>query len=120
MKRKVINEKFIQRCNDLKDERGFSLDVIEKEIEVSKGSLSKYLNGIHLPNSEVIRKLAQYWEVSSDYLLGVSDTRIIGVSDGTNLPSGYIEIIKDAIKAGISEDEFREVFEMTKKFKGKR
>lgn len=116
MKRKIINEVFIERCNLLK-EKNVPLDVIESEIGVSKGSLSKYLNGIHLPNSEVVRKLAKYWNVSSDYLLGSSDSRNIGFSDGNMIPNGFLKIVQEAISLGISEDEFREIFEMAKKFK---
>lgn len=117
MKRKIINEKLIERLNLLKDEKGFSLEVIENEIEISKGSMSKYMSGTHLPNSEVVRKLSLYWNVSSDYLLGSSNDRGPGISDGSMLPIGYIQIIKEAIAYGISEDEFRELLEMAIKFK---
>jgi len=119
MKRKIVNQAFIERCNKLKDEKGFSLEAIEKEIGISKGSLSKYMNGVHLPNSEVVRLLSKYWGVSSDYLLGSSDERNNELSDGKTLPIGYVSIIEDAIKAGITEDEFRSVLEMAIKFKGK-
>lgn len=117
MKKKIINLVFIERCNKLKDEKGFSLEAIEKEVGTSKGSLSKYMNGKHLPNSEVVRKLAEYWGVSSDYLLGSSPERNNELSDGKTLPVGYVKIIQEAIEAEISEEEFRELLEMAKKFK---
>lgn len=117
MKKKIVNEIFIERCNSLKNEKGFSLDAIEKDIGVSKGMMSKYMSGDHLPNSEVIRKLSGYWGVSADYLLGSSDDRNNNTVDSNSIPAGYANIIKDAIKEGITEDEFRELFEMAKKFK---
>lgn len=117
MKKKIVNEIFIERCNALKSEKGFSLDAIEKDIGVSKGMMSKYMSGAHLPNSEVIRKLSEYWGVSSDYLLGSSDDRNNNMVDGNSIPAGYANIIKEAIKEGITEDEFRELFQMAKKFK---
>lgn len=118
MKRKIVNEVLIERLNLLKNEKGVSLDVLEEAAGVSSGSMSKYMSGIHLPNSEVIRKLAQYWGVSADYLLGSSESRNVGVSDGKMIPNGYLKIIQEAISLEISEDEFREIFEMAKRFKG--
>jgi len=119
MKRKIVNQAFIERCNKLKDEKGFTLAAIESEIGVSKGSLSKYMNGIHLPNSDVVRKLADYWDVSSDYLLGSSPERRNELSNGKTIPIGYVKVIKEAIAAGISEDEFRGLLEMAIKLKGR-
>jgi transcriptional regulator with XRE-family HTH domain len=117
VKQKIINEVLIERLNLLKEEKGFALDVIEEAVGISKGSMSKYMSGIHLPNSEVIRKLSIYWNVSSDYLLGSSNDRGTGMSDGKSIPNGYVSIIKEAIEAGITEDEFRGLLEMAKKFK---
>ena len=111
MKRKIINQIFIERCNKLKDEKGFSLEAIEKEVGISTGMMSKYMNGIHLPNSEVVRKLSLYWGVSSDYLLGSSSYR------NNEIPIEFTKIIREAIEVGISEDEFRELLEMAIKFK---
>jgi transcriptional regulator with XRE-family HTH domain len=119
MKRKIINQAFIERCNKLKGEKGFSLEAIENEIGISKGSMSKYMNGIHLPNSEVVRLLSKYWGVSADYLLGSSDERNNEMSDGKTIPIGYIKIIQNAIEARITEDEFRDILETAIKFKGR-
>jgi transcriptional regulator with XRE-family HTH domain len=119
VKRKIVNELLIERLNAIKNEKGCPLDVIEDSIGISKGSLSKYMSGTHLPNSEVIRKLAEYWNVTADYLLGSSDQRTPGVSDGSSIPKGYLKIITESIETGITEDEFREMFEMVKKLKGK-
>lgn len=119
MKQKLINDLLIERLKEMKEEKGAPLDEIEAQIGISKGSLSKYINGIHLPNSEVIRKLASYWGVSSDYLLGVSDERNPKlVNADREISQGYLDLIHDAMKSGISESELKGLIEMAKKLKG--
>jgi transcriptional regulator with XRE-family HTH domain len=88
MKRKIINEKLIERMKELYDERGEPLNVIESAVGISTGSLSKYMSGIHLPNSEVVKRLARYWNVSADYLLGTGDNKTIYTN--TTLPKKYV------------------------------
>jgi transcriptional regulator with XRE-family HTH domain len=115
MKEKIVNEKFIERCNLLKDEKGVSLENIESQIGISKGMMSKYMNGIHLPNSEVIKNLSKFFETTSDYLLGTSDNR-----KGYNISliqSEYIDIINDAINNNIKAEELKELLEVAKKIK---
>ncbi len=57
---------------ELKD-RGLSQGLQAKEMGVSVGSLSKYTNGIDIPNGLALKKIAEYYNVSADYLLGLSD-----------------------------------------------
>jgi transcriptional regulator with XRE-family HTH domain len=114
MKKRIVNQVFIERCNKLKDEKGFSLEAIETETGIGGGMMSKYMNGIHLPNSEVIKSLAKYWGVSSDYLLGVSSYR----NNEETIPIEYAVIVKEAITLGISADEFKQFLDMAKKLKG--
>ncbi|MBQ7880066.1 MAG: helix-turn-helix transcriptional regulator [Clostridia bacterium] len=40
---------------------------------VSNASISYWETGKQLPSAEVIFKLAQYFEVSADFLLGLTD-----------------------------------------------
>jgi transcriptional regulator with XRE-family HTH domain len=118
MKQKIVNQVLVERMNLLKNENNVPLDEIEEVIGISKGSMSKYMSGIHLPNSDVVRKLAQYWGVSADYLLGSSDDRSLYISGGVTIPNSYLDIIKEAIACGVTAEELREVFETVKKFKG--
>ncbi|MDD5065010.1 MAG: helix-turn-helix transcriptional regulator [Phycisphaerae bacterium] len=120
MKNKVINQVFVERANKLKIEDKMTLDAIEEKINISKGSLSKYMNGLHLPNSEVVKSLAKHWGVSLDYLLGSSDERTNEFVDGRDIPIGYVNIIKDAIEHGVSEEEFRGLLDMAIKLKSGR
>jgi repressor LexA len=77
MKRGTINQDFVRRCKIIIDEREETLEEIGKTIGISKGIMSKYLNGIHLPNINVLKSLSEHWNVSADYLLGLSERRKI-------------------------------------------
>lgn len=48
---------------------------IADEIGISTGALSKYLNGNATPKADVLYLLAKYFNVTTDYLLGLSDVK---------------------------------------------
>lgn len=118
MKSKTINQILIERLKLLKKENGCSLDEIEIAIGVSKGSMSKYINGIHVPNSEIVKRIAMYFNVSTDYLLGESDSRNSNYVEPGLIPAGYLAVIKDCIALGVTEDDFKQMYEIFKRMKG--
>ena len=61
------------KLNELIDKKELTLDTISKETEIKKSSMSCYTAGTAEPGSDAIKKLAQYLNVSSDYLLGLTD-----------------------------------------------
>lgn len=58
----------------LRDERDAKQSTIAKELAISRGTYSSYENGITPPTETCIR-LAQYFSVSLEYLLGLSSER---------------------------------------------
>ena len=64
----IIND----RLSDLIKSRKLIQGLQAKEMGVSVGSLSKYANGIDIPNGLALKKIAEYYNVSADYLLGLS------------------------------------------------
>jgi len=61
--------KFHERLNKLKNVKGDTQSNIAKAIGVTPQLLSYYFNGRE-PNYEILCKLADYFSVSLDYLLG--------------------------------------------------
>ena len=64
---------FADRLSDLISESGKTLRQIASEIGVSYPTLSTYQNGTQKANIEALAKIANYFNVSADYLLGLSD-----------------------------------------------
>ena len=66
----VFNE---NRISDLRAEKKISQRTLAKEIGTSQANLSRWEKGIVLPSILECWKIADYFEVSIDYLCGRSD-----------------------------------------------
>lgn len=66
---------FGNNLNRLRTERGISQKDLASELQVSTGTISNYENNIHFPNPEALCKIAYYFHVSTDYLLGRTECR---------------------------------------------
>lgn len=64
---------FCQRFNKLFSERALSYEEIGDILGVSRQAIAKYCNGYSYPRSEILIKMSKYFNVSADYLLGISD-----------------------------------------------
>ena len=51
------------------------------KVGLSKAVVSKYENGLGYPTFEVLVRIAAYFGVTTDYLLGVAEGKTIDVSD---------------------------------------
>lgn len=64
----------------LRRSRNLSQEELGSNIGLSKAVISKYENGLGYPNFDVLIKLAAFFDVSTDYLLGVVNSKTIDVS----------------------------------------
>ena len=62
-----------QRIKQLRIERKISQPELAKAINVSNGLISFWENSVNEPKASLIIKLSLYFNVSSDYLLGLED-----------------------------------------------
>lgn len=63
------------RIKELREERREIQDEIAMAMNVNQGMVSKWENGTVQPDIEMLTKLAQYFNVSIDYLIGYSNNR---------------------------------------------
>ncbi len=63
---------FQKNLRDLIESRGKTARQIAEEINISHVSISRYLNGRREPDLKYVLLLAQYFNVSIDWLLGFS------------------------------------------------
>lgn len=74
MHRKIdIDMKFTERLNELIKISGKKQVDIAKEINVSKQCITDYKSGKSVPSLETLCALCRCLDVSSDYLLGLTD-----------------------------------------------
>lgn len=66
-------DKFNERLKELRIEKGLSQKQLSKEVNISQSALAYWETGERTPNAQAIITLAQYFGVTTDYLLGLED-----------------------------------------------
>lgn len=66
-------EKFAQRLNLLLQQHNKTKQALSDAIGVSRPAISQFANGANLPSVETLVAIAEYFNVSVDYLVGLSD-----------------------------------------------
>lgn len=66
----MYKEVFAMRLRARRKELGLSQLDISKELDINQSKLSKYETGNLEPDLETLGKLANYYEISIDWLLG--------------------------------------------------
>lgn len=89
-------ERFQQLLGEKKKASGLTLRELAKELNVSLGILSDWQNGKKIPRMDSIIHLAQYFKVSTDYLLGLTDVRSADTS--ARAAAEYTGLMEDAIE----------------------
>ena len=64
---------FSERLKELRIEKGIGQVDLAKEVDVSKGIISLWENGLREPKLSNLIVLATYFGVSIDYLVGIED-----------------------------------------------
>lgn len=59
----------------LREEKGLTKSELSSLFKVSNATLSQYENNNREPDNKMLSKLADYFKVSTDYLLGRSNIR---------------------------------------------
>lgn len=65
----------MNRLKELRIEARISVDGLAKSIGNSRANISRYERGLTQPNLETWEKLAEYFNVTPQYLVGWSDER---------------------------------------------
>ena len=68
-----MTNKFAERLNNLLYENNITKYRLAKETGISKSVITDYCSGKVEPTADVIITVAKYFDVSADYLLGLSD-----------------------------------------------
>ena len=66
---------FGERLSLLRNERQMKQEDLGKIFHLSKSTISTYERNEHQPDYDTLIELAKYFNVSTDYILGVSDQR---------------------------------------------
>lgn len=93
----------MKNLKTLRMEKGMSQQEFAEAIHASQNTVSQWENGTRKPAYDIVETLADFFNVSIDYLLGKSDLR-----NPLDIPE-HIEGIADLILRMRSDDEFSDI-----------
>ncbi|MBU3145593.1 helix-turn-helix domain-containing protein [Clostridium sp. CF012] len=64
---------FNERFRALRQDKDLTQDVLAKELNIDRKTLSNYETAYRTPSIYLVVKIADYFNVSTDYLLGRTD-----------------------------------------------
>ena len=67
--------KLAERLKELRKERGVRQEQVAVAVDISMSAYCNYEQGKREPTASVLIRMADYYDVSVDYLLGRSDDR---------------------------------------------
>ena len=80
---------FGERLFQLRTERGIYQKQLAEYLGVSIGTISNYENGVHFPDLSTLCRFAEYFHVSADYLLGLTESAMPIDSLNVRLGEGH-------------------------------
>lgn len=98
---------FAQRIKGLREERGLSQGKLADEIGISRGALSYYESAQRTADISMLVKFASYFDVTTDYLIGLSDNRTpeaMDIGKITGLSDEAIEKLSGYMRHGFNDE----------------
>ncbi len=66
-------EMFKERLKELRTDKNLTFEELSKVTGLSKSALNYWENGVRIPSAQAVIILAKYFNVTTDYLLGLED-----------------------------------------------
>lgn len=93
-----LNVMLNENIRKLRLARGISQVELAGALNVSKQCVSNWENDNILPSIEMLVKLAKYFNVTTDYLLGLSTEKSIAVNGLTEKQISHLRLLVDDLK----------------------
>jgi len=110
-------EKFVE----LLHERGITAYRVAKDTGVTQTTLSDWKTGRATPKLSTLQKIADYFEVSLDYLAGNTDNTQKAETDSNQSISGvYLSFAREAENNGIDPEDIKLAIDTIKRLRGQK
>ena len=64
---------FCEKLKEQRLEKGYTLAFVAKELNLTIRSICRYESGEREPSISMLKKICEFYDVSSDYLIGLTD-----------------------------------------------
>ena len=88
---------FGSRIKSLRISYNFSQVQLAQQLSVSKQTVSNWENGYIQPSIDILIRIAQFFSVSTDYLLGLDDRLYIEITGLSQTQLSHVQQIIDDI-----------------------
>ena len=99
-----------ERLKALRKRKGIRQRELAQVLGVQKSTVSQYETNVNNPSDEIKLQIAQYFNVSLDYLLGLIDTEIVCYNEKYfwKIPESMTEETREIVRDFIEFNEHRE------------
>jgi transcriptional regulator with XRE-family HTH domain len=98
-----------ERLTKLRENKGFMQKDVAEKLGIAPNTLSGYERDLRNPDSNTLIKLAKFYNVSVDSLLGTKDIELSNI---------YLSLAKEAEENGIHPDDIKLAIETIKRLRG--
>ncbi|MCY6354397.1 helix-turn-helix domain-containing protein [Clostridium sp. ZS2-4] len=107
---------FGERLRSERTRKNISLEELAKELNTTKATISRYENNLREPKIEFIKQIADYFNCSTDYLLGrIYNRDGIIVKDKLSSDDSQTQVQKYAYPDGLTYEQVIEILNSLKK-----
>lgn len=94
-----------ERIRHLREQRALTQAELAKKLGITRSSVNAWEMGISVPSTQYVVELAGIFEVSTDYLLGVSESATVSVAGldekDVRLVCALINRLKEKNRSGV-------------------
>ena len=84
------------RIKQLRENRGLIQEILASELGITQQMLSKYERDVLCIKVDVLKRIAEYFNVTTDYLLGTSDVKrdVVGAVEMGKTLEEYYDLVE--------------------------
>ena len=106
-----LAKKIGSRVRKLREENKINQSELAKTLNVTRSNISKYEKGEVGLNFDILYKLAKHFDVSMDYLFGLTEFK----KDKIEVDSTYIILSKEAAEKGLTAEQLKTAMQFYEK-----
>lgn len=108
-----------KRIKDLREQNGLSQKELAEILRIQNSTLSQYESDTRTPSDDIKKAIADYFNVTLDFLMG----RDIKATDGTSQPieleGMYFHLAKEAQEMGLEQEDIDYILDFYRRHKEK-
>ena len=104
-----------KRLKIARNRKDISQEELAKVLNITTSAVGLYETDARNPSYDILVKIANYFCVTTDWLLGLSEKE----EESFNIPKGYGLVVSNALEKGISPDKLKILIEFAKELESK-